>query len=290
MNNVPLTLILFLCALLATPAQAAPPCEAASTECVVVGKWDVSVGLGVGERTNPVRGGSDIPLLILPQISYYGERFFLENLEFGLTLHEDEVHTLNLISTPGYDRVFFDRHDLQNALVTPFKGGGDGGVGRASDLGGDGRHAEVDTPALKEATPRRHTTYLVGPEWIVQTGRFIGQLDALYEVTGRHDGYEVRAALATSLLQSHGSLVMSGGLTWKSAQLVGYYYGIEGLYDPGSATNPFFKLAYTLPLSERWTARAFAHYEYLDESIADSPLIGASAVTTFFAGVVFKIF
>ena len=91
------------------------------------------------------------------------------------------------------------------------------------------------------------------------------------------------------LLTSKGSLVASAGLTWKSAEVVRYYYGVDQLYEPGSALSPFVKLRYSLPLSDRWTLNAFAHYEHLAGSIANSPIVSEDHVTTAFAGVVFRV-
>jgi outer membrane protein len=263
-------------------AAAQTACKTPSADCVVVGEWDISVSLGVGARSNPVIDQSDIPLLVIPQISYYGKRFFIENLDLGLTLHESDSNTFNLVASPGYDRVFFYRNDLQNIFIN-----GASGVVSTSP-GATGPPAEAPLEA-EFRVPHRHTTYLAGPEWTFSYGRFFGQLDALREVTGMHGGYEVRAAVAAPIIQSRGSLVLSTGLTWKSSELVRYYYGVEGLYEPGSAVNPFFKLGYSLPLSERWTFNAFAHYEYLGNAVADSPVVSGHAVTTAFAGVVFKV-
>ena len=58
---------------------------------------------------------------------------------------------------------------------------------------------------------------------------------------------------------------------------------------PDAAFNPFIKLSYTLPLSERWTLKAFVHYEYLDDAIADSPIVTDREVVTAFAGFNFKV-
>ena len=138
-------------------------------------------------------------------------------------------------------------------------------------------------------TSPRHTTFLVGPEWTFSYGALSGQLNALHEVTGEHDGYEVRAAVAAPLLRAKGSLVASAGITWKSAELVRYYYGIDQVYEPGSALSPFVKLRYSRPLSDRWTLNAFAHYEHLAGAIANSPVVSEDHVTTVFAGAVFRI-
>ena len=257
-------------------ASARSACTSSSPDCVAVGEWSISAGLGAGVRTNPLRKSSDIPLVVIPHISYYGQRFFLENLDVGYTLYDGERHTLSLIASPGYDRVFFYRHDVQNlfvngALLTPgFVTGGE------------------EQQAAPPTTPHhRHSTYLAGPEWTFSHGKLTGQFDALYEVTGRHKGLEVRAALATPIIESKGALVASAGLTWKSSALVDYYYGVDELYAPGAAVNPFIKLGYSLPISDRWRFTSFAHYERLASSMADSPLLGEAHVTTVFAGFVF---
>lgn len=256
------------------PAAAQTACKSPSPDCVAVGDLEVSVSVGYGTRTNPVVGRDDIPLFVLPQVSYYGKRFFLESLEPGVTLYESDAHTFNLIASPGFDRVFFNRKDLQNvivplAVVAP-------SFGPAEDV----QQFEVG---------RRRTTYLAGPEWMFRHDDFIGQVSALYEVTGRHQGYEVRAAVSAPLIQRKQSLVVNTGLTWKSAETVNYYYGVPGLYEPDGALSPFIKLNYALPLSERWTFTAFVHYEYLDGSIVDSPIVSDREVVTAFAGFNFKV-
>ena len=268
-------------ALLAVAAAAAPqlataqaPCKAPSADCIAVGDLQVSLSLGAGTRTNPVAGRDDIPLFVIPYLSYYGKRFFLESLEPGVTLYESDAHTFNLIATPGFDRVFFSRHDPQNILV-PF----------AADAPSFGVQQEEQTVAVRAP----HTTYFAGPEWLFRHRNFIGQVSALYEVTGRHKGYEMRAAVSAPLVQSKQSLAINAGVTWKSAATVDYYYGVQDLYNPDSALSPFIKLSYALPLSERWTLVAFLHYEYLDSSIVDSPIVTDHEVVTGFAGFNFKV-
>jgi MipA family protein len=265
----------------AQPAHAQAPCKAPSADCVQVGDLDVSLSLGAGTRTNPVAGRSDIPLFVIPQVSYYGKRFFLESLEPGVTLYESDAHTFNLIASPGFDRVFFNRKDLQNVIVSGAAGPVLGGTASSPPPQFDG--------AQTFPVGRRRTTYLAGPEWLFRFGRVIGQVNALYEVTGRHDGYEARAAVSLPLIQTRQSLVVNTGVTWKSAATVGYYYGVEGFYEPDSALSPFIKLSYALPLSQRWTFSAFVHYESLDHSIVDSPLVSDGEVITAFAGFNFKV-
>lgn len=277
--SVPLCL---LATVLSSPAvRAQGSCSTPSDECVPVGEWDFSLSLGGGVRTNPVRDNSAIPLAVLPELSYYGRRFFLENLELGFTVHESRSQTFNLVAAPGYDRVFFFRNDLQNLFVNGFT---DSGAVNRPPMGPEREPRVVPLE-------RRHTTFLAGPEWSFNYGRLIGQLNALYEVTGRHSGYEVRAAAAAPIVQSQSNLTLSAGVTWKSAEVVGYYYEVEGVYEqPGAALNPFIKLSFSRPLNERWSLNAFAHYERLDSDVVDSPIVTEPDVTTVFAGFDYKIF
>jgi MipA family protein len=280
-HTLRIALPLLLMAALVRPAAAAEGCSAPSQECAVVGKFELSASFGIGQRSNPVAGKSDLPLVVIPRISYYGKRFFLENLELGYTLHESASNTFSLIAAPGYDRAFFRRSDLQNIFIpagTNF-----------TQFNGAVINVPIEVVDREFVVSPRHTTYLAGPEWTFGYGALSGQLNALREVTGEHDGYEVRGALGVPLIRSKHSLTASTGFTWKSRETVRYYYGVAALYEPGSAFNPFIKLQYALPLSDRWAINAFAHYERLASSIADSPVVAEDHVTTAFAGVVFRI-
>src|SRR5262245_17364359 len=87
-----------LLAAFCSPVRAAESssCSAPSPDCAVVGRFEISASLGLGQRSNPVEGRSDIPLVVIPHISWYGKRFFLENLEAGFTAYDGEHNTFNL--------------------------------------------------------------------------------------------------------------------------------------------------------------------------------------------------
>jgi len=273
--------------LIAGSATAADSCDDRvdeSDDCISIGKLHLAVGLGAGSRSNPVDTGRDIPLVVVPQISYYGKRFFLDNLDLGFTFYESDFNTFNLIATPGYDRVFFYQRDLQNVFAfNGFAASGPPGP----QLEPEPTPEEIERDQI--LARKRAVTYHVGPEWHFEYGRVAGQLDVLYEVTGKHDGTEVRAAIATPLIESHGVLTLSTGATWKSSEIVTYFYGEKGTYEGGSALNPFVKLSYRLPLNDRWSIQALAHVEWLDSSISSSPIIFEHHVSTVFAGAFYSL-
>jgi outer membrane protein len=255
-------------------AGAADDCKGPSTDCVAVGGWNFSVALGAGAMTNPLVAGKAIPLVVVPQFSYYGKRFFIDDLDLGFTLAETDGNTFNLVASPGYDRVFFYRSDLQNIFVRGF--------------GADAALVHADTPGAVQVAPRpRHVTYLAGPEWTLKNGGITAQLDVLHEITGQNHGNEVRAAMGVPLLEGKGTLTANAGITWKSAAIVNYYYGASPIYQAGSALDPFFKLGYTLPLAGKWRFYAFAEYERLASAIADSPIVAERYVATSFIGAIY---
>ena len=265
-------------------AFAGDDCAASSDECVPVGGWSLSVALGAGVRTNPTVHGQDIPLVVVPQFSYYGKRFFIDNLDPGVTLFEGDSNTLSLVASPGYDRVFFYRSDFQNLFI-------------GATTGVTGGHsafviANTRTPQATQAIPdrARKVTYLAGPEWTFKHAGISGQLDYLHEITGRNHGDEIRAALGIPLGNALGGAWSANfGATWKSAAVVNYYYGYPGIYDPGWALNPFAKMGYSRALSSKWTFSAFVHCERLGNAIFDSPIVDRRYVTTAFVGATYVI-
>ncbi|MGA2398445.1 MAG: MipA/OmpV family protein [Steroidobacteraceae bacterium] len=256
----------------------ADDCEGPTVDCVAIGRWNFSVALGAGVRTNPLVNGEDIPLVVIPQFSYYGKRFFIDNLDLGFTLAERGDNTFNLIATPGYDRVYFYRSDLQNLFL------GFPNVSAASRP----ILESPDTPgATKVSPPKPRITYLAGPEWTFKYGPVSGQLDLLRDATGQNSGDEIRGALGTPLLKSKGTLSASIGFTWKSTATVNYYYRVPGFYSGSAAFDPFIRLGYTLPLSSKWRFNTFAEYERLGHGIADSPIVAEHSVATVFAGAIY---
>jgi outer membrane protein len=257
-----------------------------------VGGWNFSVALGAGVRTDPVVHEGTIPLVVIPQFSYYGEHFFIDDLDVGVTFLDSDRTTLSLVASPGYDRVFFYRSDPQNIFVTGLGNfnSGTGGSGQLPAGSGSGKPppGTTDLTTTAQFPPRsRQWTYLAGPEWTFKYAGMTGQLDVLHEITGHNHGNEVRAALGIPLARVGGAWTADVGITWKSAAIVNYYYGAPGIYDAGAALDPFVKLAYSRPLKGKWKITGFVECERLSNAIAASPIVNAHFVTTTFLGLVY---
>ncbi len=125
-------------------------CSADDGSCVEVGSWIVSLAVGLGERTNPIVDGDDIPMVLLPTVQYYGKRFFWDSDTVGFTMLETERHMLNAIGTVSYDQMYFRDVSIGNFS---FGGGLSGSAsGTIARFGGSSENFVTPTP-VATATP-----------------------------------------------------------------------------------------------------------------------------------------
>lgn len=300
MNLVSKTLALCATALLAVSSYA---CEPGSADCVEVGKWDISLGIGAGVRTNPVEDGDDIPLVLIPQINYNGEHFFIQNLDMGVIVWENDTRQFNLMITPSYDQVYFDRWNPanfftdSNALIsTGVSGGNKGGnEGLTPEIDGG---TELVSPGFKDVVERdlrnRRTAGLAGIEYQFSTAIADFQFQYLSEFTGLHHGDEARLSIAKHWGTGKHHVVGSLGAVWQSEQVVNYYYGLtppeadaRGPYVADAAITGIARIDWNYELTERWDLRFLASYRQLPDEISASPLINDNKVITVFVGGVY---
>lgn len=253
--------------------------------------WHLSVALGLGQRTNPVMDNGDIPLVILPHLSYQGERFFIDNLDLGMNLAQGDDYQLNLLLTPSYDQVFFRRWDPQNFVLEPSSWGGL----TKSEQGPLNSSPEDYTYIEKSRLHKRRMAALVGVEWrqmLSDTWDLSGQ--CLQEVTGYYSGQECRIALTKSLRFNRHDLAFTLGESWQSAKTLDYFYGVQegetvggGAYAAGSGRAALVRMDWIYHLNSAWDLRFFASYKELPAAITRSPLVTDDKVVTAFVGGVY---
>jgi outer membrane protein len=280
-------LLILLAIFSAVPTAYAIECDADTDGCVAIGEWQVSVALGVGVRTNPVLDNDVIPLIVLPEISYNGERFFLQNLDMGFILIEDDVQQLNLLVTPSYDQVFFDRWDANNFILTASETLASPSFGPSAE--------RLNLPVNTRQLRKRRMGGLAGFEYNRTLGSIDIQVHGLQEFTGFHQGQELHLAVAKSIRHGKHSMMFSAGANWQSSEVLNYYYGLEAgeggsldyQYQPGSGVSSVVRFDWNYHLNERWSLRLVTAYRLLSSEIKNSPLVTDDKVITAFAGGVY---
>lgn len=301
MNILVKTGLLFL-AVAAMPLWATQNCVPSDDDCVELGKWQLSLGIGLGARTNPLVDGKDIPLVILPMVNYNGERFFIQNLDFGAIVWENEQHQLNLLLTPGYDQIFFNRWDPVNFVVdnSGFATAGGKGKNESDDLptvdtSVSGSNSFVDGHSVSwRELSERHLAGLGGIEYTYSNALMDLQVQWLKDVTHVHEGEERRIALTHFWSLDRHRLGVSLGATWQSEEIINYYFGVhpdeadpENQYATGSGVSTLLRIDWNYALNKRWDLRALVSYRHLPTEISSSPLVNNNSVVTAFVGGVY---
>lgn len=233
--------------------------------------WSVGIALGYGVRSNPLIQSDDIPILVDLDIAWFGERFFFDNGDVGLTVSDNDRFTLNLIGRFNSDRVFFGKTNTRLVQVNL-------GAGNIVDV-------EVRVPDRDYAI-EAGAELLTGGDW----GRL--QLTAFRDVSATHGGYELGADYSYGIRQQRWYIEPSVGISVKSRKLNDYYWGIHADetslalagYHADSGINVSLRVLGSYQLTTNWAVAIVAEYEQLNDEAAESPIVRDDHVVGFFAG------
>ncbi|KZN44458.1 MipA/OmpV family protein [Pseudoalteromonas luteoviolacea] len=239
-------------------------CSENNEQCTEIGRWDFSVAVGAGVATNPVRGGDNVPLVVLPYINYYGDKFFFDNTTAGYTFVEQNKFDVSVITQLNTEQAYFERFHPSNILVknsftgessnpviTPEPGDsnpptsqpdsdgvnsdGDSGVTDGdNDSNNDKEDPEPNEPAksISLDTISKRDWALDGgilAHWYFENSSKL-TLVWLHDVTNTYKGYH--GSLDYSFVipiqtDSPSRLKVKLGAEYKNKHLVDYYYGIS---------------------------------------------------------------
>lgn len=286
-------------------------CTQENDDCAPVSQWQFSVGLGVGALSNPLHGGKDIPLLIVPRISYYGKNIFFENNTLGYSFYENDSFTISVITQLNRDAAFFKRWHPSNIFVDTFL------ASREEELmiGKDDNYYSPDRkqPAkgvddfiternvrVRQQDIKKRKISLDGGlqfNWFLNNksqlqGKILHNINSVYQGVNAQFAYLHKLKiqwLPNTLLH------LTLGSNWFSREHVNYYYGVNSndkvpsyaYYQGGSSFNPFVKLSSRYQLNKRWQFAVSYKQEWLGKAIHQSPLVAEKKLETLFIGAVY---
>jgi len=272
-----------------TPVEGMPLCEdlyPSHTYKAQSGPWSFGLGAGYGQRSNPLINSDNVPVYAIVQLSYFGERFFFDNGDFGWRLADLEKYSVNAIAGVGGERSFYSF--LNKSPVSILDSG---------ELLTPGLPEQpIDSAVERPEAPDRDFAIDGGLEAFYEGAHFDLQLQALTDISNKHNGQQLWVSAGRSLRVGRLQLEPSAGFTWLSGKTANYYYGVRaseatpGLsaYNANHALNPFVRLSVSYPLSDHWQLVATGQYEFLDDEIADSSSVADDHVSTIFAGLYYE--
>lgn len=267
--------------------------------------WQLGVSLGYGSRSNPLVDADNLDLIAVVDLSWYGERFFFDNGDVGFTFQDNQHYTLNGVLRINTERLFFEN---ANSLLVSFASSGVGtdgsdpvqdgvtdptGTPTDGGSGGDpGDGNEQAAPTLFDI-PDRDYAIEAGVEFLTDGRWGFLQASVFQDVSSNHKGYEASINLGRSGHWQRFTWTASAGISYRSAKLNDYYYGILpaesqtgfAAYSADSGVNYQASALMRYYLSKSLSLGLVLEYEALNDAIANSPFVDNDYVTTGYAGI-----
>ncbi|WP_372860519.1 MipA/OmpV family protein [Pseudoalteromonas sp.] len=240
----------------------------------------ISVSLGAGVISNPLYGADNIPLLVVPQVAYYGQNWFFDNGRLGYSFLQSDTHNISLVSEINPESRFFIDWHPQN--IFPLTAMSNNELLQSQQIESP-RQININNIQKRRVVLDAGVSYF----FVKQQHVFSAQL--LHDVNSVYNSY--RGSLQwqyhfdLKLLKLKSTL----GVNYKSAQLNNYFYGLNstessyGEIEVGSSWQPYAKIDARWPLGKTNALRF--HLAYYDYSAMDSsPLFEHDYSMTAFIG------
>ncbi len=268
---------------LGTPPAARPLPEQRS--------WRFGVGLGYGQRTNPLIQSDDIPIVVDLDIAWFGKRWFFDNGDVGFAVADNRLFTANVVARVNSDRAFFSKTNTRYVSFARASGGN--AVPITNPV--TGAPLTAAEPAPLEVPDRDYAVEL-GLEMLLDGEWGEATLRGFHDVSRTHEGFELSADYGYRFTRGRWSVSPSVGVAYKSSKLSDYYWGVHG-GEGGLTLLPYHAagglsweagLRANYYLTKSLRAAVSANYERLQHSVALSPIVEQPYVFGYFAGVAWQ--
>jgi len=261
-------------------------CSVDDELCAPVGEWQLSVAIGGGVISNPLHDGKNIPLVVIPYIHYYGERFFIENNTLGYTFYENQQVSLSFIGQLNREKAYFTRWKPSHLFLPNFS--------ETSLAPSDERTVTA------EQVKKRKWAFDAGIQvnWFVNKntmieGQFLHDISRAYQ--GEHASLAINQRIKLPKQFANTRLTVAAGVNWHSKKLTNYYYGLDAdddidpaaFYTAGSGINPFIRATLTYSINERWTVKLNLKREFISSEVTSSPLVEDKTLDVAYLGMVY---
>jgi len=277
-----------------TTAEPATPVANAPHPLPAEKNWRFGVGLGYGQRTNPLIQSEDIPVVVDLDIAWFGERWFFDNFDLGFALVDNSHYTANVVARLNSDRAFFGKTNTRYVNFTITSGGEQ--VPIAAPPGPPGSPDQGIVEPIQLKVPDRDYAVELGLEMLFDGEWGHATLRAFHDVSNTHEGYEISADYSYRWVRGRFTIAPSVGVAYKSAELSDYYWGVHAdevlptlqgyQVDGGIGWEAGLRTSYYITKSMR--VAVSANYEQLTHNIALSPLVAEPYVIGYFAGLAWQ--
>ena len=213
--------------------------------------WKLGVALGYGQRSNPLAYSDNVDVFVDLDVGWFGERWFMDNGDLGLSLVDSASHTLNLVGRFNSDRVFFSKTDSEIVSVL-------------NEFG-----VPVDE---RVKVPDRDYAVELGLEFLADGEWGYLQATAFHDVSNTHAGYELYVNYGHAVRRNRWLFDPSLGISWKSRKLNDYYWGVRqdeanpvfAAHEAGAGLNFHARLQASYQIDKHWAVVAVLDFERIN--------------------------
>jgi len=238
--------------------------------------WRLGVAVGYGARSNPLIQSDDVPIIVDLDIAWFGEHFFFDNGDVGLTFLDNDILTASAVARFNSDRVFFSRTDTKFVRLSA--------------------SGEPLAQPVELSVPDRDYAVEAGFELLADGSWGRVELTAFHDVSGTHGGYEIFIGYGNDWRRQRWYVEPSLGLAYKSQALNDYYWGVRPeeanaalpAYQAGAGVNPQARLLVSYQATRHLALVVVGEYARLNDEAARSPIVADHDVVAYFAGVGYR--
>ncbi len=208
---------------------------------------EIGVALGYGQYGAVTYGNSDTPLAVLPRLSYYQDRFYVEDLNLGYNIWQHQHWAIDLTTKQSFDALLLRQHSLTDSFL---RGLLISEVPLPLPMG-------AELPNYLHPT-KRQLSYLAGATLFYQQDNLQFSSGYHQDVSGVHHGFEWQTK-ATYIVNVANFAVATGAeIRYLSSNYSNYHFGVGPKdttaniyeYSPDSAWLPTLKIEASYQLAE----------------------------------------
>lgn len=261
-----------------------------SEECLDSNQWQFGIAMGLGVTSNPLEGGDSIPLIVLPDIAWYGEAAYFDNGELGYQWLDQPSTSFVTYLSVDKERAFFSFWHPANILL-PLNRVSESAV--ADNPGQSG--PQLLSISIDEVS-RRDWAIMGGGRWYFRQSNAEWQVALEKDISGTHNGEKLDLSYQHYWQWPTIRLSTQIKMIWKSSALVNYYYGVSErdkvapsfYYRAGSGWQPVVSLSMQKQLQNNWSWLNRISLQKLHSGMTDSPLVAERNIYSVFSGLAYQ--
>lgn len=246
----------------------------------------VRLGIGYGQHTSIMHNQGNRNFYLLPRVQLYYRKAYLENLDAGFNLIEQNSWSLDLTGKQSFDALLTRGNGVKDSILA-------GLVNLNVPImnpGGPAAIKDLITPV------KRHFSYLAGATVFYRHNNWQLSQSWHKDISNVHHGAELQSNLSYRYLQDGYGVALTGSVRRIDAEYSNYYFGPVPedfrtpiyRYQPGAQWLPSVKIAIQIQLTEKIDFVANWRREFLPSAYQRSLYFSEFEQDLWFSGVTLK--